>query len=92
MVCCDPREEYHLTWDVADTTFSRAMPDELVVDLQLDPHSFNPQHLMRHSDVVDVTTLHLLFDSQDLLQKTNSRNVAGLVVFALKNGLSDVEA
>ena len=39
VVCCDPREEYHLTWDVADTTFSRAMPDELVVDLQLDPHS-----------------------------------------------------
>lgn len=39
VVCCDPREEYHLTWDIADTTFSRAMPDELVVDLQLDPHS-----------------------------------------------------
>lgn len=28
----------------------------------------------------------------NLLQKTNSRNVAGLVVFALKNGLADVEA
>ncbi len=37
--CCDPREEYHLTWDIENTTFSRAMPDDLVVDLQLDPHS-----------------------------------------------------
>jgi xanthine dehydrogenase accessory factor len=39
VVCCDPREEYHLTWDIENTTFSRAMPDDLVVDLQLDPHS-----------------------------------------------------
>ena len=39
VVCCDPREEYHLTWDVASTSFSRAMPDDLVVELQLDPHS-----------------------------------------------------
>ena len=39
VICCDPREEYHLSWDVAGTTFSRAMPDELVVGLQLDPHS-----------------------------------------------------
>ncbi len=39
VICCDPREEYHLSWDVPGTTFSRAMPDDLVVELQLDPHS-----------------------------------------------------
>jgi xanthine dehydrogenase accessory factor len=39
VVCCDPREEYHLTWDVANTSFSKEMPDDLVVELQLDPHS-----------------------------------------------------
>ncbi len=39
VVCCDPREEYHLTWDIANTTFSKAMPDDLVTELQLDPHS-----------------------------------------------------
>jgi xanthine dehydrogenase accessory factor len=38
VICCDPREEYHLTWDVSGTTFSRAMPDDLVHELQLDPH------------------------------------------------------
>lgn len=39
VICCDPREEYHLTWDIPNTTFSKAMPDDLVVELQLDPHS-----------------------------------------------------
>lgn len=39
VICCDPREEYHLTWDVPGTTFSRSMPDDLVVELHLDPHS-----------------------------------------------------
>jgi xanthine dehydrogenase accessory factor len=39
VICCDPREEYHLTWDVPGTTFSKAMPDDLVTGLQLDPHS-----------------------------------------------------
>jgi xanthine dehydrogenase accessory factor len=39
VVCCDPREEYHLTWDITNTTFSKAMPDDLVLQLQLDPHS-----------------------------------------------------
>ena len=38
VICCDPREEYHLTWDVPGTTFSKAMPDDLVLELQLDPH------------------------------------------------------
>jgi xanthine dehydrogenase accessory factor len=39
VVCCDPREEYHLSWDIPGTTFSKAMPDDLVLALQLDPHS-----------------------------------------------------
>jgi xanthine dehydrogenase accessory factor len=39
VICCDPREEYHLTWDVPGTTFSKAMPDDLVLELELDPHS-----------------------------------------------------
>jgi len=38
VIVCDPREEYHLSWDVPHTTFSRAMPDDLVLELQLDPH------------------------------------------------------
>ena len=38
VTCCDPREEYHLTWDVPGTTFSTAMPDDLAVEMQLDPH------------------------------------------------------
>jgi len=39
VICCDPREEYHVTWDVPGTEFSREMPDDLVVRLRLDPHS-----------------------------------------------------
>jgi xanthine dehydrogenase accessory factor len=39
VICCDPREEYHLSWDIPNTTFSKAMPDDLVTQLQLDPHS-----------------------------------------------------
>lgn len=39
VICCDPREEYHLSWDVPGTIFSKAMPDDLVQELQLDPHS-----------------------------------------------------
>jgi xanthine dehydrogenase accessory factor len=39
VICCDPREEYNLTWDIPGTTFSKAMPDDLVIELQLDPHS-----------------------------------------------------
>jgi xanthine dehydrogenase accessory factor len=38
VICCDPREEYHLGWDVPDTRFSKSMPDDLVQELQLDPH------------------------------------------------------
>ena len=39
VICCDPREEYNLTWDVPGTTFSKRMPDEVVLELHLDPHS-----------------------------------------------------
>ena len=39
VICCDPREEYHLTWDIPNTTFSKTMPDDLVLELHLDPHS-----------------------------------------------------
>src|SRR5258706_13695545 len=39
VTCCDPREEYHLTWDVPGTHFSKAMPDDVVHEMQLDPHS-----------------------------------------------------
>ncbi len=39
VTCCDPREEYHLTWDVPGTIFSREMPDDVAVGMQLDPHS-----------------------------------------------------
>jgi xanthine dehydrogenase accessory factor len=39
VICCDPREEYHLSWDIPGTTFSKAMPDDLVMELKLDAHS-----------------------------------------------------
>jgi xanthine dehydrogenase accessory factor len=39
VICCDPREEYHLTWDVPGTEFSKEMPDDLVLRLELDAHS-----------------------------------------------------
>ncbi len=39
VIVCDPREEYHLSWDVPGTIFSKAMPDDLALELRLDPHS-----------------------------------------------------
>lgn len=39
VIVCDPREEYHQTWDIAGTTFTRGMPDDVVLELQLDAHS-----------------------------------------------------
>lgn len=39
VICCDPREEYHLTWDIPGTQFRRDMPDDVVLDLHLDAHS-----------------------------------------------------
>ncbi len=39
VIVCDPREEYHLSWNVPGTIFSKAMPDDLALELRLDPHS-----------------------------------------------------
>jgi xanthine dehydrogenase accessory factor len=40
VICCDPRaDQASLVWDVPGTRLSRAMPDDLVLELQLDPHS-----------------------------------------------------
>ena len=39
VVVCDPREEYGLAWDVPGTTFSTAMPDDLAIEMRLDPHT-----------------------------------------------------
>ena len=37
---CEPREEYHEGWDAIDgVTLSRQMPDDLVLAMNLDPHS-----------------------------------------------------
>ncbi len=39
VTCCDPRDEYCLGWDVPGTRFSKAMPDDLALAMELDPHS-----------------------------------------------------
>ncbi len=39
VICCDPREEFHLTWDVPGSRFAPGMPDDVALELQLDPHS-----------------------------------------------------
>lgn len=39
VICCDPREEYHLGWDLPGTTFTAAMPDDAAVEMRLDAHS-----------------------------------------------------
>ncbi len=36
---CDPREEYAETWDVDGTVLDRGMPDDVVISMNLDPHS-----------------------------------------------------
>lgn len=38
VTCCDPREEYFLTWDIPNTTFRKDMPDDVAVQMHLDPH------------------------------------------------------
>jgi xanthine dehydrogenase accessory factor len=38
VICCDPREEYSLTWDIPGTTFTKNMPDDVVLELALDAH------------------------------------------------------
>jgi xanthine dehydrogenase accessory factor len=39
VTCCDPREEYHLGWNVPGTRHSATMPDDLVLEMRLDAHS-----------------------------------------------------
>ncbi len=39
VTCCDPREEYGLSWDIPGTTFTTSMPDDVVVELKLDASS-----------------------------------------------------
>ena len=39
VICCDPREEYHLTWQLPGTRVMAGMPDDVVVALQLDARS-----------------------------------------------------
>ncbi|WP_306603565.1 XdhC family protein [Azonexus sp.] len=36
---CDPRSEYAGEWDVPGTVLLSSMPDDAVIELQLDPHS-----------------------------------------------------
>jgi xanthine dehydrogenase accessory factor len=36
---CDPRSEYAAQWDVPGTTILSSMPDDAVIELNLDPHS-----------------------------------------------------
>lgn len=39
VIVCDPREEYSDSWDVPGVEFTRGMPDDVVVELNLDSHS-----------------------------------------------------
>jgi xanthine dehydrogenase accessory factor len=39
VIVCDPREEYHLSWDVPGTRFTKDMPDDVAIGLHLDPQS-----------------------------------------------------
>ena len=36
VTCCDPREEYHLGWDIPGTILSTGMPDDVALQMQLD--------------------------------------------------------
>jgi xanthine dehydrogenase accessory factor len=39
VIICDPRSEYASEWNVPGTTLLSCMPDDAVVELNLDPHS-----------------------------------------------------
>jgi xanthine dehydrogenase accessory factor len=39
VMVCDPRVEYSAEWDVANTRLMPGMPDDVVIELALDPHS-----------------------------------------------------
>jgi hypothetical protein len=38
---------------------------------QLDREGFSPGHLVNHGDIIDLTMLYLVFNTSDVLQKTN---------------------
>ncbi|MGE5864737.1 MAG: XdhC family protein [Rhizobacter sp.] len=38
VICCDPRDAYHEAWNVPGSTFTREMPDDVALALELDPH------------------------------------------------------
>jgi len=38
VLVCDPREEYNTDWDVPNVTLLKGMPDDVVVELNLDAH------------------------------------------------------
>jgi xanthine dehydrogenase accessory factor len=38
VIVCDPREEYNTEWDVPGTTLLKGMPDDVVLELNLDAH------------------------------------------------------
>ena len=38
VMICDPREEYSVGWTVANTEFKRGMPDDIVIEANLDGH------------------------------------------------------
>jgi xanthine dehydrogenase accessory factor len=39
VIVCDPREEYLDEWDIENVQLSREMPDDLILELELDSHS-----------------------------------------------------
>jgi xanthine dehydrogenase accessory factor len=39
VLICDPRTEYATAWDIPGTTVLNSMPDDAVIELNLDPHS-----------------------------------------------------
>jgi xanthine dehydrogenase accessory factor len=39
VTCCDPRDSHALAWDLPGSRFSRAMPDDLLLDMQIDAHT-----------------------------------------------------
>ncbi len=39
VTCCDPRDSHALAWDLPGSHFSRAMPDDLLLEMHIDAHS-----------------------------------------------------
>lgn len=59
VLCFDSYAEYHLTWDVSGATFNKELPDDLVLQLKLDPHSAVVMltHASKLDDMVLLETL-----------------------------------